>query len=179
MKAISKRRFIALLAVMMLIVASIGITTAYFSDTDKAEGAATLNLKGETKIEEGDKDFKQIVITNTGKADLLVRVKLFGVDKKVDDKKVLNVSVPGAWANGDGGWYYFRTILPGDKSPQATTGAPIEVKLNDELTPKEIAELGDSFDVTVVHEATPVVYKEGKLVLPEDWTLPSGVPAAQ
>lgn len=174
MKAISKRRFIALLAVMMLIITSIGVTAAYFSDTDKAEGVAQLNLKGETKIEEGDKDFKQIVITNTGKADLIVRAKLFGIDDTVMD-----VTVPSGWAAGDGGWYYFKTILPGDQNPQATTGAPIEVKLKEGLSPKQIAELGDSFEVTVVHEATPVVYDGGKLVIPDDWTLPSGVPAAQ
>lgn len=174
MKAISKRRFIALLAVMMLIITSIGVTAAYFSDTDKVEGDAQLNLKGETKIEEGDKDFKQIVITNTGKADLIVRAKLFGIDENIMD-----VTIPSGWAAGDGGWYYFKTILPGDQSPQATTGAPIEVKLKEKLTPKQIAELGDSFEVTVVHEATPVVYDGGKLVIPDDWTLPSGVPAAQ
>ena len=174
MKANSKKRFIALLAVMMLIITSIGVTAAYFSDIDEAEGVAMLNLKGETKIKEGDKDFKQIVVTNTGKADLLVRVKLFGVDKNI-----MNVTIPSGWAAGDGGWYYFKTILPGDQSPQATTGAPIEVKLKEKLPEKELAALGDSFDVTVVHEATPVVYDKGKLVIPDDWTLPSGVPAAQ
>ena len=172
MKAISKRTLIALLAVMLLIISSVGATVAYFSDTDKAEGAAALNLKGETKIEEGDKDFKQIVITNTGKADLLVRVKLFGADEKV-----VTVSVPDGWAAGDGGWYYYRTILPGNQETQATTGEPIEVKLREDLTPKQIAELGDAFDVTVVHEATPIVYDNGKLVLPTGWTLPDGVPA--
>ena len=174
MKANSKKRFIALLAVMMLIITSIGVTAAYFSDIDEAEGVAMLNLKGETKIEEGDKDFKQIVITNTGKADLLVRAKLFGIDDTV-----MNVTIPSGWAPGDDGWYYFKTILPGDKNPQATTGDPIEVKLKEDLTKKQIAELGDSFDVTVVHEATPVVYSGGKLVIPDDWTLPAGVPAAQ
>ena len=174
MKAISKRKFIALLAVMMLIITSIGVTAAYFSDTDKTEGVATLNLKGETRIEEGDKDFKQIIITNTGKADLLVRAKLFGVDENI-----MNVTVPSGWVAGKDGWYYFKTILPGDQNPQATTGDPIEVKVKEKLPEKELAELGDSFDVTVVHEATPVVYDDGKLVIPKDWTLPSGVPAAQ
>ena len=172
MKAISKRKFIALLAVMMLIIASVGATVAYFSATDTAEGAAMLNLKGETKIDEGDKEFKQIVITNTGKADLIVRVKLFGVDDTLMD-----VTIPSGWAAGDNGWYYFKTVLPGGQSPQATTGSPIEVKLKENLTPKQIAELGDSFEVTVVHEATPIVYDEGTLVLPVDWNLPSGVPA--
>lgn len=174
MKAISKRSFIALLAVMMLIAASVGATAAYFSATDKAEGAAKLNLKGETKIEEGEEEYKQIVITNTGKADLLVRVKLFGVD---DD--VMTVTVPSGWSEIDEeGWYYYKTILPGDQTPQATTGAPITVKL-DKLTPKQIAELGESFDVTVVHEATPVVYSGGSLVLPTGWNLPDGVPSGQ
>ena len=167
MKAISKRTLIALLAVMLLIISSVGATVAYFSDTNKAEGAATLNLKGETKIDEGNKEFKQIVITNTGKADLLVRVKLFGVDTSK-----MPVTVPSGWTPGNDGWYYFKTVL----TPQATTGDPIEVKL-DKLTPKQIAELGESFEVTVVHEATPVVYSGGSLVLPNDWTLPAGVPA--
>ena len=172
MKAISKRTLIALLAVMLLIVSSVGATVAYFSDTSKAEGAATLNLRGETKIDEGDKDFKEIVITNTGKADLLVRVKLFGVDTSKMD-----VTVPSGWAAGNDGWYYFRNILPGAQSPQTTTGSPITVKLKDGLSEKEIAEMGDSFDVTVIHEATPVVYNGNSVAVPQGWTLPAGVPA--
>ena len=41
----------------------------------------------------------------------------------------------------------------------------LHIKLKEDLTPKQIAELGESFEVTVVHEATPIVYDEGKLVL--------------
>lgn len=168
MKAISKRSLIALLAVMLLIISSVGATVAYFSATDKAEGAAVLNLKGESRIDEGDKDFKEIVVTNTGKPDLIVRVKIFGVDTTKMD-----VATPDGWAEGNDGWYYYRNILASGQD----TGAPITVKLKSGLSEKEIAELGDSFEVTVVHEATPVVYDGDSLVLPDGWTLPSGVPA--
>ena len=168
MKAVSKRTLIALLAVMLLIISSVGATVAYFSDTDKAEGAAVLNLKGESRIDEGDKDFKEITVTNTGKPDLIVRVRLFGVDTAKMD-----VSVPEGWAEGSDGWYYYKNILASGQD----TGSPITVKMKGSLSEKEIAELGDSFEVTVVHEATPLVYDGGTVVVPDGWTLPSGVPA--
>ena len=172
MKAINKRTLIALLAVMTLIISSIGITVAYFSDVDEAQGAATLSLQGQTKIDEGNLDYKAIKVTNTGDADVLVRVKLFGVDTKLMD-----VNVPSNWAAGDDGWYYYKNILPGGQNPQANTGTEITVKVKEKLDPKVVAEMGESLNVTVVHEATPVVYDGDTLSVPNGWKLPSGVPA--
>lgn len=172
MKAINKRTLIALLAVMTLIISSIGITVAYFSDVDEAQGVATLSLQGQTVIDEGDKDYKAIKVTNTGDADVIVRVKLFGVNDKLMD-----VNVPSNWAAGDDGWYYYKNILPGGQNPQANTEEEITVKVKDNLDAKTIAEMGESLNVTVVHEAAIVAYDEGKLVTPTGWKLPAGVPA--
>ena len=174
MKAINKRTLIALLAVMPLIISSIGITVAYFSDVDEAQGAATLSLQGQTKIDEGNQDYKAIKVTNTGDADVLVRVKLFGVDTKLMD-----VNVPSNWAAGDDGWYYCKNILPGGQNPQATTGEEITVKVKENLDAKTIAEMGESLNVTVVHEAAIVAYDGNNLATPTGWKLPAGVPAQQ
>ena len=44
MNVISRRSLIALLAAALLIVSTVGLSVAYFSDTSQANGAATLQL---------------------------------------------------------------------------------------------------------------------------------------
>ena len=86
------------------------------------------------------------------------------------------VTVPDAWVDGGDGWYYYKGILnPGEDTGTAIV-AKIANKDGSDLTKEQIAELGDSFQVTVVHEAEIATYtqKDGKNVLvnPDGWNLP-------
>ena len=153
---------------MLIIAASVGVTVAYFSDYEAAMGEATLHLAGRTTIDEGDDlQKKEIVINNTGETDVVVRVAIFGPDQKT-------VTLPknGKWeAHGD--FYYYKEVL-GTTEPNNTTGEAILAELTFKGTEEEIAAqkalLGDSVDITVVHESAPVVYNsEGKVQKPDGW----------
>ena len=160
MKKISIKSLITLLAAVLVVTASIGIGFAYFSDYDMGRGIATLHLSGTTTIDEGNSDTeKQIVITNTGdKASVVVRCGVFGPDK-------MELNVPDTWKAGGDGFYYYTSVL----APGESTSGVITAKIPD-LTEKEIQELGDTLNITVVHESAAVVYNEDDTVsLPDNW----------
>ena len=162
MKTLKSKSLIALLASIMLIVSTVGVTVAYFSDTDKAEGEGVLSLTAKTTIDEGSSDTeKNIVITNNGEAAVLVRVKILGPDGLV-------VTAPSGWQEA-GGWYYYTKVL---KAPGGNTGSALNAKISfsgtEEEVEKKLAELGD-FDITVIHEAAIVTYENGKIATPAGW----------
>lgn len=164
MRSINKKSLIALLAAALLLVSSISIAVAYFSDTDQAIGSAVLNLSKETRIDEGPDDAeKQIDITNTGTAAIVVRVTFFGPDK-------MEVIPSSNWVEGTDGWYYFRYVLqPGDN-----TGDPRIIARLKDLTPKEVAELGNALQVTIVQEAEFATYTGDAVDTPAGWGVKSG-----
>lgn len=163
MKTLKGKSLIALLAAILLIVSTVGLTVAYFSDTDKAEGEGAINLSGETVIDEGSSETeKDVVITNNGNADVLVRVRFFGPEGMV-------VTAPEGWQEADG-WYYYTKVVA---APDGSTGKAINAKIAFEGTKEEVekkmAELGDDFDITVVHEAAIVTYDGDKIATPSGW----------
>lgn len=164
MRSINKKSLIALLAAALLLVSSVSIAAAYFSDTDEAAGSAQLNLSKETHIDEGPSDTeKQIDITNTGTAAIVVRVTFFGPDK-------MEVIPNDNWDEGTDGWYYFRYVLqPGDN-----TGDPRIIARLGDLTDKEMAEFGNSLQVTIVQEAEFATYTGNAVDIPTGWGVKSG-----
>ena len=165
-----KRSLIALLTAVMLLSGTIGLTAAYFSDVDPYIGEAKLILKGKTEIHEGDKDTeKNIQVENVGEVPVFVRVKLFGPD-------LLKITVDtDTWIKGDDGYYYYCKILQAKPdepyiTPKDTLVGTVEV------TPKQAAEMGDSFTVTAVQECSTIIYDDNNVAQPMlGWTLPAGV----
>ncbi len=164
MKIINRRSLTVLLTLALLLATTIGITVAYFSDTDSAEGKAAVVLKHETTVEEGEGPEKQIAITNSKSgAAVVVRLQVFG-----PDEPLMTVTLPdnGYWTKSESdGWYYYTKVL----AAGATTEGKILAKIKDNLTAEEKAILGDNFNVTVAHEARLVVYNGTSVVTPADW----------
>lgn len=161
MKIFNRRSLTVLLTLALLLVTTIGITVAYFSDTDSAEGKAAVVLKHETTVEEGDGPDKQIAITNSEDgAAVVVRVQVFG-----PDEPLMTVTAPEKWTKGADGWYYYTEVL----AAGATTDGKIVAKIKDDLTDEEKAILGDNFNVTVAHEARIAIYNGNAVITPADW----------
>ena len=78
MRSFNRKSFIAFLAAAMLVVSTVGFTTAYFSATSDAAGSARVALGSQTTIDEGPSETaKEIVINNTGETDVIVRVAFY------------------------------------------------------------------------------------------------------
>ena len=170
MKKFNRKSLIALLAIMVLIVSSIGVTVAYFSAETRAEGEAKLSLRGETVIDEGDDETeKNVTIQNTGETDVIVRVAFFGPSGL---EKGLEITAGSDWVKGDDGFYYYKKILRAaeDGNGDKTTANSLIGKLT--LSEKEAAELGENFRVTVVQECSTLKYVDNKPVSASGWTLP-------
>jgi predicted ribosomally synthesized peptide with SipW-like signal peptide len=160
MRRLSKRTLVALVAVIMTLTATMGMTLAYFSDTDSAEGGAILLLSGQTEIEEhADDGSKTISITNISEdpVDMVARVRVIA---PVD----VEWTAGRGWTEGeDGWWYYTEAIAQGDSS----TDLKVEWKI------PENSEI-ENFDVIVVHESSPAAYTEsGAIAQPDGWNCPA------
>ena len=113
MRGLGLKTGIILCAVLLALALGTSAALAYFSDYEPAQGQVTLNLQGETTIDEGtDPKEKNVVIKNTGgenDAAVVVRVAVFGPEEYTQ------VTVPDAWVDGGDGWYYYKGILhPGE-----------------------------------------------------------------
>ena len=162
MKKMSKRMLLIVALVLCLSVTA-GMTLAYFNDHEEASGGAVLNLGGKTELSEGeDHDQKDIVITNTGETNMIVRVMLAGEGvqyfknepeyDKDDWEKV---------TEGEIEWYYYKKVLkPGESTSHI-------------LAKMEFNWTGDqpdySFEITVAHESAQAVYNGKTLATPEGW----------
>lgn len=161
MRRLSKRTLVALVAVIMTLTATMGMTLAYFSDTDSAEGGAILLLSGQTEIVEPDvtDDSKTIQITNISEdpVDMVARVRVIA---PVD----VEWTAGRGWTEGeDGWWYYTEAIAQGDSS----TDLRVEWKI-----PENSAI--ENYDVIVVHESSPAAYTEsGAIAQPDGWNCPA------
>lgn len=168
-----KRSLIALLTAVLLLSGTIGLTAAYFSDIDPYIGDAKLTLKGKTIIRENPEEKKKdIQIENVGEVPVFVRVKLFG------PADLLKITVDtDTWKKGEDGYYYYYKILqPKPDEPYITPKGKLVGTV--EVSPKQAAELGDSFTVTVVQECATIIYDDNNVAQPWPalgWKLPDGV----
>lgn len=144
---------LAALAVVLLLSVSIGSALGYFTDHDEGSGEGAIVLRPWTEITETfDSWTKRVVITDyipdgvDEGAPCFVRVRAYMAGSDVG--QVLTISGENWTQNGD--WYYYNPIL----EPEEST-TQLNVKINQIPTdPKD----GDSFNVVVVYEATPVLY---------------------
>lgn len=147
---------IAALAAVMIMTATIGSAMAYFSAYTTASGSQTVHLRPTTRIEERfDSWTKHITVTNTGEASCYIRAAVFaGGD--------IGCSCSGSgWTNGGDGYWYYGEIVPAGGTTQV-----LEVSIRN--VPEEAKE-GDSFNVAVVYECTPVFYEQDGTAY-ADWT---------
>jgi len=161
MKTYRVKSLAVLLAVMLLVLGTIGTAYAYFSDYDWGAGTAKLSLSGSTTIDEEVKDgVKNIVIENKSEqAAVIVRVGIYGPDE-------MKVTLPpnDNWEKSGDFWYYKKVLAAGE-----TTVDPIKAEISG-MDEKDFEEYGDSLNITVVHESAVVVYNEdGSIRTPEGW----------
>ena len=143
--------FLALLAFVLILSLSIGSAMAYFSDTDNTDGKQTITFGAETTItEKVDGLKKTITISNSenSKVAVFVRVRAFSTH-------TINGEGSGWTKRGDY-WYYNTPLEPG---PDPTTRETSDLIVSIERKPVPVDE-DDSFNVIVVYEAVPAMYKE-------------------
>lgn len=122
---------------------------AYFTTYASAKGGYELAAGPKTEIhEEIDGLKKHIRIENTGEGDCFVRVKIFAGG-------LTDISCPpegGNWQEGEGGyWYYGKILAPGETTDGLTASITI---------PEGMEGMADNFNVIVVQECTPVLYRK-------------------
>ena len=147
----SKIFWLAMVAVVFVGSVSVPSAMAYFTTYVEAQGGYEITLGDETEIEEDVKDMtKSISIKNTGETDCYVRVKVFcGSQLNITYSGAVDGSGNQYWTLDNDGYWYYKDILK--------TGESSEV-LNAKINLPEDYE--DTFNVIVVQECTPVLYKE-------------------
>ncbi len=153
MKKNMSKKTIGLLVVALLMVVSIGVGSAlaYFTTYTKAKGGVELDLNfANTKIDEDvQKGEKILTVKNAEGAEAAyVRIKVVVAEQYKNSLLYSELEGVSNWTPGTDGYYYYSLILqPGE----ATT----ELFVN--LTEINAT---DDFNVIVIQESTPVLYKE-------------------
>lgn len=145
MRRLSRKTIIAIVAMIMTLTASMGMTLAYFSDTDQAEGGAVLLLSGKTEIiETPEAGKKTISIKNISEdpVDMITRVKVVAPVEEVE------FDVGSGWKKGSEGWWYYTTAIPKEGSTTPLV-ASWTIPANSVI---------ENYDVIVLHESSPAVY---------------------
>jgi hypothetical protein len=147
----NKTFWLATIAVVLCASVSVPSAMAYFTTYVKAEGGYEITLGDETEIEEDVKDMtKSISIKNTGETDCYVRVKVFcGSELNITYSGAVDDSGNQYWTLDDDGYWYYKDILKVGSSSEV-----LNAKIN---LPEDYK---DKFNVVVVQECTPVLYKE-------------------
>lgn len=158
MSSRNRKTIIAILAVALVLLTSIGVTVAYFSDYETAMGELTLHLSGETEITEEVTDTqKDVRIANTGEfgdASVVVRVMILGPDG-------MTVTIKDNHWHKNGDYYYYDKVL----APGEETGSIIADIKNIPVT----ADM-EAFDIIVNHESAIAAYDENNIVKkPDAW----------
>lgn len=164
MKKLRNKKFALICAVVLTLMVSSGVTLAYFSDYEIAQGEAKIKLAYQTEIEEEVTDTeKTITIKNTSDketgGDVVVRVAIYGPDK-------MKIDLGEGWSQKqtDGYYYYNKILKPGEGDESSSSS----IKASIEDIPKTI-DLSE-MEIIVVHESAPVVYdSQGKVQKPDGW----------
>ena len=149
---------LTLLAAGTILTAGIGQAMAYFTTYVEAEGSFTIKLGDETTIIENFENWeKELIVCNEeGSEPVFIRAKAF----YAPDTLELTYRGEG-WSKGSDDYYYYNTWL---ESGEGTKSLYIKI----ENIPQDVAK-GDVFNVIVIYESTPVLYKEDGTPY-ADWT---------
>jgi len=167
---------LAVIAVVLVLSASIGSAVAYFTTYATARGGYVIYLGARTEIEERISNNRKIVqIFNRAQSDedigkypVFVRVRAF-----TDSDGTLDYSANAGslWQpRNDGCWYYQKAIYAGTSAhPEGAVTDPafiVDVKVNRAL--KE----GEQLDVVVVYDSVPAVFNaDGSPDLDTAWSV--------
>lgn len=127
---------------------AVGSAMAYFTTYSTAGGGVKMNMGFTETVpkEDVDENGKHITIKNTGDYDCFVRVTAFAPVE-------LTYNAPGGgWTAGDAGYWYYDEVLP--------AGKETETELNIKYTFPSGDDKPEEFNVIVIQECTPVLYKE-------------------
>ena len=141
--------FLLFLVFALILGAGAGRAWAYVTTYAEAAGTVTLHMGDETTIEEEFSNWeKRVTITSDADSEpVYIRAKAFG-----SGSYPLVYSGDG-WSAGEGDYYYYNDIVPGGKATN-----PLSVKI--EHVPADDVEDGTAFNVIVIYESTPVLYRE-------------------
>lgn len=146
-----KRRHLVLaaLAVLLTLGAYLGAASAYFTTYADARGGYPIELGSHTDMYERLSQWtKHVTVTSDeGGEPVYVRVRAFW-------GMTYHVSYDGenGWRDGGDGYWYYDGILYGGEET-----AELAIHIND--VPDNVEE-GDSFNIVVIYESTPVQYDE-------------------
>lgn len=154
----------------LLLTIGVGSTLAYLQQrsndlTNTFEVANVETEIDEPKMEQDNSDLKKTPsVKNTGKTDVIIRVRCVVspedvLDGKIDYNTDLNSitakdsDVEGNWVNGNDGYWYYQAVIPANKEtePLFTTISNVFVK-NDDGT-YSFAEGCEDFDITIYQES--------------------------
>ena len=162
MKTVKKRTILLVIAMMLVLSMTVGLTLAYFSDHTEAKGGAMLALGAKDELHEDvDENSKSVWIENTGETNIVVRVAIYGpTQMKVNANKNL-------WEE-NGGYYYYKKILkPGELTEKGSLVADTKFP--------EGTDLGPEFEIVVVQECAQAIYDGSTLLPPAGWNyVPQG-----
>lgn len=147
--------FLAVLGLVLLLSSSLKDSLAYFTTYTTTRGSARLTIGPRTEIEEAiERQTKQIQIENTGETDCFVRTRIYaGSLLLLTESEVVPEGGSSHWRKDADGWWYYEAILrPGEK----TNVLSVKIDVTKEMMNQKI----DNFNVVVVQESTPVLYRE-------------------
>lgn len=158
MTSLAKRVGVIALSATLGMTAFAGTAFAYFTANTQASGGHQIKLGYSSEIDEGPMTDgnKEIVMYNTGDADIMVRVQLFygsGVNGNI------TVETPGAegWTkSGETGqeiWTYNKVLTPKGTADDHTTILPVNVSAKGDVDLS-------NFDVTVIGQTSLAYYDE-------------------
>ena len=159
--------FLASAACAMILAAGIGSASAYFSTYTDASGSYKISLNPSTEIHEPDIDEngKHIEVENTGSTDVYVRVKAFAGG----DVDLTYTPAEGNWTTTpDSEGYVYYTDASGELLPLSAGETTNTLYVGYKRTSE--GKIGDTYNVIVVYEATPVLYDENGNPY-ADWSL--------
>ena len=156
---------LALLALVLLFGTSLKDSLAYFTTYTTTRGSARLALGPRSELEESiDRQTKQIQIENTGETDCFVRARIYaGSLLGLAESEIVPEGGSSHWRKDADGWWYYEAIL---KPGELTNVLSVKIEVTREMMDLEI----DNFNVVVVQESTPVLYREDGTPY-ADWNL--------
>ena len=159
MKRFSKKTVSVLLMTILILTATAGSAWAYFTDYEQLAGSAVIKLGHSTYIEEQTtEDSKTVGIQNTGEADVIVKVMLYGPDGMTvegnDDWQITD--------NKNGSFLaYYKKILPPGETTSTITASITDIPVTIENMDTEI---------TVTQECYVASFDDNnEVIAPDNW----------
>ncbi len=154
MKKFWKQKIFWLAVVLLAVVGTAQMqgVVAYFTTYVTAKGGYPITLGTKVTIHEEVEDMaKHIVLSNTGESDCYVRVKVFcGSQVSISFSSAVDENSEPYWnVDERNEYWYYKEIVP--------VGADTKELIVKMEVPKEWK---DSFNVVVIQECTPVLYRE-------------------